>query len=384
MDDQPVHPGAWWCWMLGLAAAAARTTNLIVLVLTALVVIVVATACRIHGPLGRSVILFTKIAIGVVIFRLVLQAIFGLRLGERVLFRLPALTLPEFMAGITVGGPVTLESMMAGLNQGVRLGVILICFGAVNSVSSPARLLRSLPGVLYEMGVASTIALTTAPQAVMSASQIAEARRLRGRPTRGAAGLRGIAIPVLEGALDRSIRLAAALDTRGYGRTRDDVAPNRQRTASVALIGGLIMLSIGVYGVFDTAAPVGLAIGGLTAGAVACGASVIVGHRTHRRTRHRPIRWDRRATLVAFSGAGALAASILTEAIEPGALDPSTFPLVAPTLPIIMAAGLALALAPLFVAPRFDDIEPDDARAAGLDIAESAATLSVSSGGDVR
>ena len=363
MNDRPVHPGAWWVWMLGLAATAARTTNLIVLILTALVVIVVAMSCRIDGPLGRSVILFTKIAVSVVLFRLVLQAIFGLRLGDTVLFRLPALTLPDFMAGITVGGPVTLESMVAGLNQGVRLGVILICFGAVNSVSSPARLLRSLPGVLYEMGVASTIALTTAPQAVMSASQLSEARRLRGRPTRGPAGLRGLAIPVLEGALDRSIRLAAALDTRGYGRTRIGADTARRRGASVALIGGLILLSIGIYGVFDTAAPVGLVIGGLTVGSLACAASVVVGHRTHQRTRHRPIRWDRRATIVALSGAATLIASIATAHLFPGALQPSSFPLVAPTLPFAMAIGLALASAPLFVAPRFrsidDAIAPD-------------------------
>ena len=66
------------------------------------------------------------------------------------------------------------------------------------------------------------------------------------------------------------------------------------------------------------------------------------------------LRWDRRATAVALSGACALVASIVTELVDPGVLDPSTFPLVAPTLPIVMVIGLASTLIPLFVAPRFE------------------------------
>ena len=34
-------------------------------------------------------------------------------------------------------------------------------------------------------------------------------------------GLRGIAVPVLEGALDRSLQLATSMDARGYGRRSD-------------------------------------------------------------------------------------------------------------------------------------------------------------------
>ncbi len=59
---------------------------------------------------------------------------------------------------------------------GLRLAVVLICFGAANSLASPYRLLRCLPSVLYEAGVAVTVSLAFAPEVVR------RSRRAR-RPT---------------------------------------------------------------------------------------------------------------------------------------------------------------------------------------------------------
>ncbi len=108
---------------------------------------------------------------------------------------------------------------------------MLCCIGAANALASPRRLLKSLPGALYEMGVACVVALTFAPQLVTDARRIRAARRLRGR-TRGS--FRTTAMPVLEGALDRSVELAAAMDSRGYGRTAQvprGTAPDHRRSA---------------------------------------------------------------------------------------------------------------------------------------------------------
>ena len=98
---------------------------------------------------------------------------------------------------------------------------MLICVGAANALANPKRLLRAVPGALYEVGVAVVVALSVAPQLVESVLRVragpAAARR-RGSAASGRCG--GIAIPVLEDALDRSLLLAAAMDSRGYGRTR--------------------------------------------------------------------------------------------------------------------------------------------------------------------
>ena len=96
--------------------------------------------------------------------------------------------------------------------------MILLCFGAANSLASPYRLLRSLPAVLYETGVAVTVALSFTPELVQSIGIVRQARRQRGIPTKGLRGMRGVAVPVLESALDRSLQLATSMDARGYGR----------------------------------------------------------------------------------------------------------------------------------------------------------------------
>ena len=346
-----IHPGAWWCWAIALAATAARTTNLVVLGLIAVVTGVVATACRLDGPLGRTWRLFAKIAVGVIVIRLALQIVFAPRLPGTTLFTIPSVTLPGWMAGISIGGAVTVESLLSGLAQGVRLAVLLLCFGAVNSVSSPARLVRAMPNVLYEAGVATTIALTTAPQAVLAAARVHEARRLRGRPTTGPAALRGLAMPVLDGALDRAITVAASMDVRGYGRSGDH-PPAGRRQASVALVAGLLAAAVGAYGVFDPGAPPALAIGGVALGTALLAVGVVAGRGASIRTRHRSLRWDGRAWWVAVSGVPAIAASIVVGVVDPGALDPSYFPVGAQRLPLLLAAGCAAALVPVLVAGR--------------------------------
>ena len=97
--------------------------------------------------------------------------------------------------------------------------MILLCFGAANSLASPYRLLRSLPAVLYETGVAVTVALSFAPELVQSIGIVRQARRQRGIPTTGLRGMRGVAVPVLESALDRSLQLATSMDARGLRAT---------------------------------------------------------------------------------------------------------------------------------------------------------------------
>jgi len=327
---------------------AARTTNLVILLLVGVVTGVVATACRIDGPVGRSYWLFLRIAVGVVIIRVLLQIVFAPRLGGDALFTIGAVRLPDWMAGINIGGPVTTESLMSGLSEGLRLAAILLCFGAVNSVSSPARLVRAMPSVLYEAGVVTTIALTTAPQAVLAAAAIHEGRRLRGRPTSGPAALRGVAVPVLDGALDRALAVAASMDVRGYGRVGDDPPPAR-RHASIALGVGLLAAAIGIYGVFDPAAPAALTIVGLTLGTTLLAIGVVTGRAVSVRTRHRSLHWDGRAWLVAASGIIVVTASIVVGVGDPAALDPSYFPLTTQRVPLLVALGCAVALIPAFL-----------------------------------
>lgn len=345
-ERRPIHPGAWWTWAIGLAATSARTSNLAVLALIAAVVIAVVWACRVPSPLAHAHALFLRLALAVIVVRMILQIIFAPRLPGHVLFTLPEAELPAWAAGISIGGPVTLESLVGGFTAAARLALVMICIGAVNTLTTPSRLLRSLPAVLYEAGVAVTVALTATPQAVISTERLREARLLRGRPTRGPAALRGIAVPVLDGALSRSLTLAASMDARGYGR-RALTGSNRRWSGAVLLI-GLITLCIGAYAVLAPGSGRSLGPPALGAGTICCGAGLLWGSRGGVRTRYRPIRWDLRATLLAVSGAAPLVATFLVAPID---LEPPTVPLTLPSVPLAMVIGLVIALGPMIVAP---------------------------------
>ena len=134
-----LHPGAWWLWALGLAAAASRTTNPLLLLLLIAAAAVVVNARRPDAPWGRSFGFFVRLGIIVIIVRVTVQILFGSAIGTTVLLPLPGSGLPEWMAGVRIGGDVTAESILMALYDGLRLATILICVGAANSLASPTR-----------------------------------------------------------------------------------------------------------------------------------------------------------------------------------------------------------------------------------------------------
>src|SRR6185436_5415433 len=172
--------------------------------------------------------------------------LFGAPLPGHVLFTLPEVTLPEWAAGVRLGGDVTTPMVVAALYDGLQLATMLACVGAANALANPKRLLQSLPGALYEVGVAVVVALSFSPHLVEAVSRVRAARRLRGRPDRGVRGLRGVAMPVLESALERSVDLAAAMDARGFGRS--DATPAARRLTGALTGAGLLGVCVGVYG----------------------------------------------------------------------------------------------------------------------------------------
>lgn len=342
-----LHPGAWWAWATALAVAASRTTNPVLLALIVAVAAYVAVSRRPATPWSRSYVVFLRIGLAAIAIRVALFTLLGTTPSTRILFTLPEVPLPGWLAGVRLGGPVSLDGTLNALYDGMRLAVILVCVGAANTLTSPRRLLKSLPSALQEAGVAVTVALAFAPQAVASVSRLRAARRLRGRADTGVRSLRGLAVPVLEGALDRSVDLAAAMDARGFGRRDVSGRAASRATAALVLTGALLMLASS-YAIVDTAAPAGLGVPLLAAGGVLTAAGFVVGARRGGRTRYRPDpwRWDEWAVL----GCGVAAAVCL--AVQPATdLFPSTSPPQWPSVPLLPLLGLAVALLPAWLAP---------------------------------
>ena len=350
--NQPrwLHPGAWWVWALGMAVAATRTTNPLLLLLILGVVWLVVSARRPDAPWARSFDAFLRLGAMVIVIRMAFQVLFGARLGTTMLLGLPSLPLPEWMAGVRIGGDITLESMMTGFYDGLRLAVLLICVGAANSLASPARLLKSVPAALYEVGVALVIALTFAPMLVSDIQRVREAQRLRGRATRGLRGVASAALPVFEGALDRSITLAAAMDSRGYGRTAP-VSVARRRSTSLLLLGGLVAITIGAYGVVAEGSPLVVGVPLAVVGIIAAALSLRLAGARSIRTRYRPDPWRWQEWLVSASG---IIPAIVVGAASAAAwsgMMPSIVPPAWPDLPLLPAVAVLIGALPALAAP---------------------------------
>jgi len=177
------------------------------------------------------------------------------------------------------------------------------------------------------------------------------ARRLRGRPDRGVRAFLGSVMPVLEGALERAVDLAAAMDSRGYGRT-GPVAPRVRRTASALLLLGVVGVCLGVYAMLDGGTPGAVALPLLALGVVAGLVGLRLAGRRAVRTRYRPDPWALPEWLVSFSGVVPAVTLVVVSVIDPDVLVGATTPPTWPSLPLVPALAVAFAALAGVVAPR--------------------------------
>jgi energy-coupling factor transport system permease protein len=343
-----LHPGAWWLWAIGLATAASRTTNPLLLLLILAVTGYVVVSRRTDAPWARAYGFYLRMGLVVIAIRVVFATLFGAPMPGQVLVQLPEVQLPEWAAGVRLGGDVTAPALVMAVYAGLQLATMLTCVGAANALANPKRLLQSLPGALYEVGVAVVVALSFSPQLVEAVTRVRAARRLRGRPDRGLKGLRGVAMPVLESALERSVELAAAMDARGFGRTSGQ--RSTRRSSGLLTSAGLLGVCVGVYGLLDASSPPLLGAPLLGVGIVLAVAGLAVGGRRATRTRYRPDPWVGPEWWVAGCGFVA-AATVLTVASTGGAdaLVPAATG--APPLPVLPALGVLVAILPAWLAP---------------------------------
>jgi energy-coupling factor transport system permease protein len=323
-----------------LAAAASQTTNPLVLALIGTVAVAVALARRGSAPWAQTLRLYVYLALTVVAIRVGFRVVFGAAGGGMgaIALNLPLWRLPG--GALTLFGPVTWDGLYLGLRDGMRLACLILAVGAANVLASPKRVLAALPGALRQVGTAVVVALTVFPCLALSLRRVRRAVRLRGpAKTKRGAALR-IVFPVLADALDRSLNLAASLESRGYGATARAVSPLQRAVRAVLAVLVTLLSAAGALGVTGGQAGLGwpaLALAGGLGWALLrwLGRDVAA-------TRLRRDPWGAQDWMIALCAAALVAGIALSGPLTSAdALNPSA--LAWPPLPWPALLGLALA-----------------------------------------
>lgn len=344
-----VHPWAWWGWALSVAAAASLVTNPWVTLLLAAAVITTMWSRRGDGPWGQALKIYLFIAAIIVALRLIVAIFFGGTQSGTILFTLPQIPLPDWAAGIRIGGPVVLENLLYSVYDALRLGLMLLCVGAANTLADARQALRSVPGALYEVSVAVVVAFSVAPQLIESTIRVHRARQLRGGVRKGIRGLPSLIIPVLADAVDRSLSLAQSMEVRGFGRTNRDV---RHWGTTIGLIGGVMALMLGAFLLLGASDLRG--VGGilLAIGFLVSIVTIKISGRRVGVTRYRPLPWGGPEWLTLAAGLATLAIALFMvwnfDRIMNPLVRPATFPVLDP----MMIAMAAAAVLPAFATPQ--------------------------------
>ena len=212
-----LHPLTWWIWSLLIVGAVISANSSWLAGISIVGATILVWRFAANAPWARSFWFSLKIGVFILVVRTIVGVLIGVPIPGSKIFELPILPLPSWLAGIRIGGVITQERLFSSIHEGLIIVSVIALFGAAVSLTSPHKLLRVTPIVIYEFGVATVIATSALPNLVQSVARIRRARLLRGdeNPT-----WRSIALPLLEDSLSRSLELAAAMDARGYGVSR--------------------------------------------------------------------------------------------------------------------------------------------------------------------
>jgi energy-coupling factor transport system permease protein len=240
-----LHPLTWWIWSLLIVGAviSANSSWLAGLAIAGATILVWQYAADV--PWARTFWFSLKLGVFILVIRTVVGVLIGVPIPGTTLFTLPIVPLPSWLAGIRIGGSVTQERLLSSIHEGLIIVAVIALFGAAVSLTSPHKLLRVTPVMIYEFGVATVIATSALPNLVQSISRIRRARLLRGDEN---PSWRSIALPLLEDSLSKSLELAAAMDARGYGvsRKRSRYRPISWRLNDSAIVIAAMLILIAV------------------------------------------------------------------------------------------------------------------------------------------
>ena len=327
MNQRSLHPFAWWAWGIGIAVTASQTPGTLALILLCIGAAMVVYSKKSDQPWAKAFAIGVRLGLIAFLIRMIIGVSLSVPIPGNTLFTLPTIPLPDWMAGIRIGGPVTSERLAITATEGLTFFTLILAISAASALANPKQGLRALPGVMHQAGVALIISTTLIPHFVTSIQRVKQARRLRGDQQRIA--FRKIAVPIFEDSLQRAINLGAAMESRGYGF--NDSSTGR-RFGSQILLSSVVAITIGVSLFLAAIDGAVIAFG---FGIVLLVVGLVVANKSTKRSRYRPQLWKRAEWVVVVTSITLILLVIYK--------NESIF---------TTSAIFILAISPLFVAPK--------------------------------
>jgi energy-coupling factor transport system permease protein len=350
------HTWSWVIWLAAAAVPAFTMRNPFYLALLLGTAWIIYTTLGRTTPIGSSWGSFVKL--GVFLFALAVPFnALSIHIGQIVLFRLPE-------SWPIIGGPVTLEAMIAGAVSGLSLLTILVVFAAFNAVVDHYQLLRATPSFLFQAGVVISIAITFVPQMVLSAQEIRQAQRIRGHRFRGLRDLLPLVIPLLANSLERSIQLAETMEARGFGAAVNPTTRSRAMLSQSGLLAALVGVLVGLalLAFYQQGRVWGWLL--IVLGVIGVLAFFGFHGRQVQRTRYRRQTWHARDAAVVIASIVSLAVVIAVRLTAAGTLYYNPYPPnpLLPSFHPLVGAALLLLTMPAIVAPREPTQQASDSK----------------------
>jgi energy-coupling factor transport system permease protein len=226
------HAAAWLVWVGAILIILSTTRNPwyvgLVLVAIAVVRAAIQRAVTSSPPLPVSILRF---GLFVVTFSAIFNA-FSVHFGDTVLFVIPP-AIPYF------GGPVTLEALVYGMVNGLKLTGLFAAFAVFNQVITIRQMIRLTPQAFFPVAVVVSIAVTFVPVTLRHLKDIREAQAVRGHRLRGLRDWLPLVMPLLVGGLERALQLAEAMTARGFASANE---PGYDAVTRPAILLGLTLL----------------------------------------------------------------------------------------------------------------------------------------------
>ncbi|HVB52743.1 MAG TPA: energy-coupling factor transporter transmembrane component T [Candidatus Acidoferrales bacterium] len=201
-----MNPRALAVWVAAVLLLSLGSEDPILRVLTLGAALAVLLARRRAGTRVRPALW----AVGIAAMLTVLFNFALSHTGQNVLLELPG-WLPA------LGGPLTLEGAVYGLDLALGLGACIVAGICLSLVVEPYQLVDALPALLSRTGAALGAAMTLVPRLGHSFAAVREAQQMRGWRPRGMRSWTAVVVPSVLTTIEGSVLLAEAMEARAFG-----------------------------------------------------------------------------------------------------------------------------------------------------------------------